>query len=192
MKEREFNDTLLYGILRPIVAFLVFIVFHPRVIGKKNIPKDGAYIFAGNHTSIFDPVMLMGLSRRHVHFFAKVELFRGIQKILFANLGLIFVDRSKTNTNVLGYGAKYLNNGLVVGIFPEGTTEKGRGLLPFKKGACKLANMTDTKIVPFIIKGKYRPFINKISIEFMEPFSVSGDSTKDTNELRKIFEEKMV
>ena len=63
-----------------------------------------------------------------MHFLAKKELWRGFKKILFANMGLIPVDRSKKDHNSLVKAEEYLNNECLIGIFPEGTTEKGRGL----------------------------------------------------------------
>jgi 1-acyl-sn-glycerol-3-phosphate acyltransferase len=43
-------------------------------------------------------------------------------------------------------------------IFPEGTRSKGRGLLPFKSGAIKLATHSSATIVPIAITGSYEVF----------------------------------
>ena len=70
-------DTKFYKVVRPIVLFLVKLLFHPKVKGLENIPKDGRIVLAGNHTKFLDPVMLVGVVKRPIHFLAKKELFDG-------------------------------------------------------------------------------------------------------------------
>ena len=45
----KYQDKMFYRIVKPLLSFLVFFLFHPKVIGKENIPKEGALIFCGNH-----------------------------------------------------------------------------------------------------------------------------------------------
>ena len=81
---------------------------------------------------------------------------------------------------------RYLKQDAVIGIFPEGTTEKGRGLLPFKMGAVKMASDTKRVLVPFAIVGAYRPFHKGLTILFGKPYQVESDDLKEENEkLRK-------
>jgi len=184
MKEK---DVLLYKLVRPIVTIFVKIVYRPTIIGKENIPKKGKIILAGNHTSILDCVLLMSSTKRNIHYLAKKELFTGIKKIFFSNMGLIPVDRSKKDKSVLPLAKKYLDNGCVIGIFPEGTTEKGiKKLLPFKIGAVKLSNETNTKIIPFKIIGDYKPFKKNIKIIFEKEFLSCTDLEKSNEELFNI------
>ena len=59
--------------------------------------------------------------------------------------------------------------------FPEGTVNKTSDvILPFKIGAVKMAHDTDSLIVPFTIKGKFRLF-NNLRIEFFKPYKISSD-----------------
>ena len=39
--------------------------------GLENIPKKGRVLLAGNHTKWLDPVMLVGVQKRQIHFLAK-------------------------------------------------------------------------------------------------------------------------
>ena len=203
---KEYKDVILYRIVRPIITVLFKFLFRPRIVGVHNIPISGKVILAGNHTNNLDSVLLLSSTKRNIHFLAKKELFVGIKKIfiaigsvpnselftglkkiLFNNLGLIPVDRSKKDSNVLKIAEKYLKNNLVVGIFPEGTTEKGCGyLLPFKIGAVKLANDTNTKIIPFKISGSYKLFSKDLKIIFSEPYKVKKDLEKSNKELYNI------
>lgn len=183
--KNEYKDSLFYRILRPIVKFLFLILYTPKIIGKENIPKDGRIILAGTHISILDCVSLMTSTKRGIHFLAKKELWHGFKGIIFSNLGLIPVDRKKHDHSVLEKAENYLKNEKVIGIFPEGTTEKGRGLLSFKIGAVKMAYDTNTMIVPFVIKGKYRFFSRDLKIIFDKPIKVkNSDLEKENKNLR--------
>jgi len=182
------KDALLYKLVRPIIIFFFKILYRPKIIGVENIPKTGKVILAGNHTNNFDCVLLMSSTKRNIHFLAKIELTRGIKKIIFNNLGLIFVDRKKkSNGEVIDAAKQYLESNLVVGIFPEGTTEKGCGyLLPFKIGAVKLSYETNTEIIPFKISGEYKLFSRDLKIIFDKPYKAKKDLEKSNEELYNI------
>ena len=66
-----------YRFLYVFIWPLFRLLFHPKVRGRENIPKSGAIIFAGNHKSNLDCVLLATCLWRQVHFMAKDELFRG-------------------------------------------------------------------------------------------------------------------
>ena len=178
------NEALLYKVLKPLARLFTFIYIHPKYIGKENIPKEGRIILAGIHTSVLDPFILICSTKRQIHFLAKDELWKGPKKIFFSHLGLIPVNRRTKDPYSLKKAEDYLKNDKVIGIFPEGTTEKGRGLLQFKIGAVKMAYDTNTKIVPFIIKGSYNPF-KKIKIVYGKPIKVSSNLERENNKLRE-------
>ena len=182
------KDALLYKLVRPIIIFFFKILYRPKIIGVENIPKTGKVILAGNHTNNFDCVLLMSSTKRNIHFMAKIELTKGIKKIIFNNLGIIPVDRSKKDkSDVIEKSKKYLENDLVVGIFPEGTTEKGCGyLLPFKIGAVKLSYETNTEIIPFKISGEYKLFSRDLKIIFDKPYKAKKELEKSNKELYNI------
>lgn len=184
------DNAILYRIVRPIVTFIFKIFFRPTYVGLENIP-DKKIIFAGNHTSNLDCILLMSSTKRSIHFLAKIELFKGLKGIIFKNMGLIPVDRFNRTTTPLDDAKKYLDiDGLIL-IFPEGTTEKGRGLLKFKKGAVTLAKDTNTKIVPFVIRGKYKLFRKNITLEILKEYEINDDIKDENEKLRKIIQDKL-
>ena len=163
------KKNLFYTIVRPIASIYFKVLYRPKYIGLDNIPKSGRVVLAGTHTNNLDCLMLLSSTKRHIHFLAKIELFRGVKKIIFGNMGLIPVDRKNKTTNPLECANKYLNEEEVIGIFPEGTINRGSGpILPFKIGAVKMAHDTNSLIVPFVIKGKYKIFSKDLVIEFRE------------------------
>lgn len=184
--KRRYNDVLLYKILRPIITFLVILLYRPKIIGKENIKNKGRIILAGNHTHNFDSVLLISSTKRNIHFLAKSELFTGIKKILFSNMGLIPVNRKIKDHNVLENAYNFLKNDKVIGIFPEGTFGKGK-ILPFKIGAVKMAYETKSEIIPFSITGTYKLFSNDLKIVFGKPIKIkSSDLEKENENLRNI------
>lgn len=175
------KDSLLYRILRPLIKFLTNIFLTPKYIGLENIPNEGSIILAGTHTHVLDCFLLISSTKRSVHFLAKDELWKGTKKILFSNMGLIPVNRRQKDHNALVLAEEYLNNGKLIGIFPEGTTQKGKGLLPFKIGAVKMASDTNTKIVPFVIKGKYKIFSRSLRIIYGKPMQIKKSDLEKEN-----------
>ena len=184
-------DARLYRVVRPIISLLFKIIYNPKIIGKENIKKEGRIILAGNHTNILDAVLLMSTTKRSIHFLAKDELWKGLKRVIFSNMGLIPVNRRTKDKNALKEAIKYLNNDQVIGIFPEGTIGKN-GLLPFKMGAVKMAYETKSKILPFVITGKYRIFFNDLKIEFLEEVEIKSDDLEKENEKLRSKISKMV
>ena len=180
------EKNIVYYIIKPIYTILLKIIFRPKVIGKENIPQDGCLIFAGNHKHAVDPTMVMMSTKRIVHYMAKEELFRGLHGILFKNIGLIKVYRGRSNPNAVIEAENILNNGGTIGIFPEGTRNKGEEeLLKFRHGAVAIAKKTKTPILPFAIKNKYRIFRKSVVLEFGKPIDVSNMETEEANEYLK-------
>jgi 1-acyl-sn-glycerol-3-phosphate acyltransferase len=135
------------------------------VTGRELIPPRGGVCFVCNHGSIFDIVLILALVGRPVGFIAKKELAR----IPFLNLwilliGGLFIDRQTDRKSIkraiatINAGIRRIESGGGMIIFPEGTRSKGRGLLPFRPGALKLATQAKAPIVPMTITGSYDVF----------------------------------
>lgn len=112
----------------------------------------------------------------------------GIRGFLFKSAGTLPVHVGKIHKESFKTAIEMLNKGRVIGIFPEGKrnyTEKT--LLPFKRGAVTLAKETNTKIIPFAIRGRYLPF-HGLTIEFGEQIDVTSMEIQEAN---KLLEEKV-
>ena len=169
------KEPLLYKMLIPLNKIFI-LLYRPKYINKENIPKEGPIILAGNHTSKLDPLLLMSSTNRCIHYLAKIELFKGIKKIFFKNVGIIPVDRSKKNPEAINIANEYLNNNKVIGIFPESTINKTNNIImPFKYGAVKMAKETNSYIVPFAITKKYKLLKKSVTISFGKPYKVTEE-----------------
>lgn len=178
------KDPLFYRIVRPILTFLFKVLYRPTIIGKEHIPKSGRIVIAGNHTNNFDCVLLIASTKRCVHFLAKDELYKGFKKYIFKYMGIIPVNRRHKDGKSLKKAIDFLNKDMAIGIFPEGTFNRSENtILPFKIGAVKMAHDTNTKIVPFVVKGKYKLFKKSVKIVFFEPLEIK-DSNLDVENQR--------
>ena len=186
-------DTVVYKIIRPVVAGLVKVFFRPQVVGLENIPKEGPYVLASNHTKWLDPVLLLGVAgKKQVHFLAKEEMWHDLGWIVVKAMGCIPVNRKIHDKDALLSAYEFLNNGSCIGIFPEGTINKTDELvMPFKIGAVKMCSETGAKLVPVVITGKYKWFRKGIKIEFLKPREVKKDLELENERLMTDISEKL-
>ena len=98
-------------------------------------------VFVANHTSLID-IFLVLILGFHFRWLAKRELFL----IPFLGWSMSFasyisVDRKKREgrAKALDMCKRSLEEGISVVLFPEGTRNRGGGLLPFRAGAFRLA-----------------------------------------------------
>ncbi len=187
------KDTLFYKFIRPIVRGLVYLFFRPQVVGLENVPKDGPYVLAGNHTKWLDPVLLVGVAgHNQIHFLAKEEMWHGVGWIVVKAMGCIPVNRKIHDKDALYSAYQLLNSGSCIGIFPEGTINRTNDLImPFKYGAVKMCKETGTKLVPFVITGKYKWFGKNIRIEFLKSRKVGKNLDFENKKLMKNVSDKL-
>jgi len=186
-------DVILYRILRPIVNILFLVIFHPKIVGKENIPKKGRTVLSGNHTSNLDWLLLISATRRPVHFLCKDSLNKGLLGSFLKQVGIIFVNRKIHDKGALNSAIEQLKMDRLIGIFPEGTInrEKKEATLPFKIGSVKMAHDTDALLVPFVITGKYKIFGGKLKIELLEPMKIGDNLTEENDRLRGIISKRL-
>lgn len=122
--------------------------------GFENIPKDNAVLYVGNHRSYFDIVITYALAPNLTGYVAKKEM----EKIPLLNtwmryLHCLFLDRDniKEGLKTILTGIEFINSGISICIFPEGTRNKEETMLPFKEGSLKMADKTGCAIVPFAL-----------------------------------------
>lgn len=168
-----------YVRLRELIYHAFKFVFRPTIIDNDKIPEDGRIVLAGNHTHFMDCISVAASTERCVHFLAKSELMKPPLKWFFAPFGIIPVHRGQKDKAALASAIDVLNDDKVIGIFPEGKVNENREtLLKFKFGAVKMAQVTDSKIVPFVISGKYKLFRKSkkgVKIQFFDPITVCED-----------------
>lgn len=181
-------NMLWYGFLRRLILFIYHIVYNLKYVGKENIPKDGSYIFASNHRSYADPVLISLPVRVPFSFMAKEELFK--QNIFFTflikRLGAFPVTRGKGDTSAIDMSIKCLNKGRNLVIFPEGTRSKDGRVGKGKTGVALIAAIAQVPVIPvgIIFEGKLR-FRKKVVVKFGKAISPT-ESNLSKNDFRDI------
>ena len=163
------------GIVTTSIIIYCKIVYRAKIIGKKNIPKEGALVFCGNHRTYLDPPLIVVTATRKMRFIAKEELRQNLlfRFLVFAYDG-IYVKRDSKDIGPMKEALKTLKDGGCIGIFPEGTRngmEKNEGG-KLKNGAAYMSLKTNAKIIPIGIKGEPKPF-HQVTITYGEPMDFS-------------------
>lgn len=166
-------------LLRPLFSFF----FRSKVVGKKNIPKNGSVIFCGNHLNFKDQFYIVASTKKPIHWMSKKEYFDGPWSWFFRLVGCISVDRKNHGGNSLNEALKYLSLGSSIGIFPEGTRNKtNEELLSFKIGAVYLAQKSGASLVPFAITGDLKVFSKNTVLRIGKPFKIGqNEDLKEAN-----------
>ena len=145
---------MLYGILKPLVVFLMRVWFGLRVRGAEHIPSSGPALIVSNHQSLLDPPAIGGAARRQIYFLAKAELFR---IPLFGHLIRAVharpVRREGSDPRALRTAALLLEEGKALLIFPEGTRSPDGRLGEAKAGVGMLAVKSGAPVVPAYVSG---------------------------------------
>jgi 1-acyl-sn-glycerol-3-phosphate acyltransferase len=176
-----------------VIAFMT--PMFVNVEGSENIDKNQSYIITPNHQSMYDIFALYGWIGIDIKWIMKKEL-RKIPGVGFGSekVGHIFLDRSNQRAAVksLEEAKQKLKGGTSVVIFPEGTRGNGKQLLPFKRGAFKLALELGLPLLPVTILGTSKILAGKSKFDIKpgkaqliihEPIDVSAYSEKHIKEL---------
>ncbi len=174
---------------RLILAPLARLVFRPRIVGRRNVPKRGAVLLASNHRSFIDSVVITLVARQSVSFLAKSDYFTGrglrggISRMFFTGVGAVPVVRGagQAAQDALDTGLEVLRSGRAFAIFPEGTRSLDGRLYKGRTGVAWLALTAGVPVVPVALTGteKLQPVGSrklhraKVTVQFGEPIDVS-------------------
>ena len=150
----HFDDTFLRRVLTSTARALFSLVAELQVSGVEHLPSTGPVVLAANHQTNFDVFPMQFALPRLIFFMAKAELHRNpLMDAVLRQLGSFPVERGSRDEWALRHAQEVLEHGQVLGIFPEGTRGKGRGLRPAKTGAARLALAVRCPIVPMAVMG---------------------------------------
>ena len=172
-----------FKFFKSILGVIFTCYYRPKYLNKEVIPKEGPIIVCGNHIHLFDQCLPILATKRMLHYMAKKEHLDGKFGWFFKTVGCIRVDREIHDENAKGEAISLLNNGYVIGLFPEGTRNKTNDifLLPFKFGTVSMAKKTNATIVPFGLTGDYKFRSKNLTIRYGNPFKVENMTLEEAN-----------
>ena len=125
-----------------------------RVFGLENVPRQGGALVIGNHIGWFDPIIVLASSPRPILWMAKAEfLAYPVLRWFALQAGAIPVQRGKADRVALRHAQLLLDDGLLVGMYPEGTRSRTGGLIKPFGGASLVAVRSNAPIIPCALVG---------------------------------------
>lgn len=124
--------------------------------GKENVDKKQSYIVVANHLSLYDIYLIYGWLPVDFRWVMKQELRKvPILGFFCYRAGHVFINRSNPESarSSINAAKERIKDGTSIFFFPEGTRSNDERLLPFKKGAFKLAIDMNLPILPVTIVG---------------------------------------
>ncbi len=165
---------MLYNFGRLVFAIYIRTVFRLRVHGLENLPGRKPFILCCNHISMIDP-MTVGVAipaRYKIKYMAKSELFKiPVVSFLIRNVGAFPVNRREADYTAIKWAYRILEEGEVLGIFPEGTRSSTGDLQKAFNGAALIAVRSGVPILPMAIEGPYR-FCKPLHVYIGKPFAL--------------------
>ena len=164
------------------------------VEGRQKVDPSKGCVYVANHKSFVDSIALFYALPGDLTLLAKKEIYK-IPLVSFAlrTMDIIAVDRSDSEAAAqsIDRAVQYLQNGKCVIMFPEGTRNRGEGLLPFKKGAFVLAIKAQVPIVPVAIIGAEKAiapdtiflYPATLHITVLDPIETKGMDLEQRTEL---------
>ncbi len=140
--------------MRAIVLAVLGPLLSLRLIGVENVPHDGSLLVASNHLSNADPIILEAAFPRPLFFVGKSELFRNpFFRWVLHRFGGIPVERGTPDRAAIRRAQAVLDQGIALGIYPEGVRSKTVALVKGLPGAGLIALQSNAPVLPVAIWG---------------------------------------
>lgn len=160
-----------------------------RYIGTERIPKDGAVIYAPNHTgTLMDALIVVAMSHEPTVFIARADIFKNpklARLFRFFKMAPIMrmrdgIEEVKKNNKTIEMAADVLKDRIPLCIFPEGKHQTKYSLQPLSKGIFRIAlqakeqlGNTPLYIVPMGIRyGNFFRFRSTVTLQVGNPINV--------------------
>ena len=153
-------------LMRFIVWILVNVGYRLKTEGLERIPAQGPAVVVCNHVSYMDALVVVGCCRRPVRFVMDHQIFKiPLLNFVFRTAGAIPIASLRENPQILQQAyervARYLEEGEVVGIFPEGRLTDDGQIGVFKAGIEQIIQRTPVPVVPMALRGLWGSFFSR-------------------------------
>jgi 1-acyl-sn-glycerol-3-phosphate acyltransferase len=147
----------LYAGLKRVLRPLLRRHFAFRVSGLEHLPEQGAYIVAANHANYLDGVVLALALPRKISFLVMPRVYRAtpLHPYFHRHIGSIPVSLARPDPGAIRRALRVLEQGSVVGIFPEGPFSRHGRLVRGQPGVALVALRSGVPVVPAAISGTF-------------------------------------
>jgi 1-acyl-sn-glycerol-3-phosphate acyltransferase len=153
-------------LLRFLAWLLIHTLYRVKQRGVQHIPHEGAALVVCNHVSFVDPVILMAVSPRPIRFVMDHRIFKTpIISFIFRHTRAIPIAPAKEDPEMMERAfdevEKALNEGELVGIFPEGRITDSGELYPFRPGVTRILERNPVPVIPLALQGLWGSFFSR-------------------------------
>lgn len=198
---RALADRYLRGIARALVKMNP--MWDVQVEGTRHLVFGEPFVLVCNHQSMADLIAMCFLGH-DTKYLGKGSVFRvPVFGWALKVAGEVAVERGdkRSGSRALGELGKWLDKGVSVCVFPEGTRSKDGTIAPFKMGAFKLAVDHHRPIVPVVISGagdllpKHSMIFSgraRVRVRVLEPIPTRGLGEDDVEALANRTRDRML
>jgi long-chain acyl-CoA synthetase len=158
------SHSCISGVVRAVLFVMVkclsVILFRLKTEGRHNMPQEGPFIIAPNHTSYLDGFMIASsvtfTTFKNLYFQGFQGYFNNRFMLWIARLcNIIPIDSDTYLNRALQLSSYVLRQGKVLCVFPEGGRSFDGMLMEFKKGIGTLTVELGVPVIPAAIKGTF-------------------------------------
>ncbi len=146
-------------LLRFIALVTMRLCYRPRIIGRENLPVEGAALLIPNHVTWVDALLLCATNQRRIRFVMERSIYNTpLLRGLFRLMGVIPVSSGDGKKGLLEFmkqARAALDDGYMVCIFAEGQLTRNGMLREFRGGFERIVKDTDYPIIPVYIGGAW-------------------------------------
>lgn len=188
----------------PISKFIISPIFKlwlRKVDGLENIPRDEPFIIAANHMSYFETLLLPGIVvqilNKKMHAWVNERYWNSRLTKFFLDLWEcipVYLGKEqnlkKKNKAAFHSAMKYLKNGEIMMVFPEGRRSRDGKLQKAYTGVAKLALLSKMPVLPMGIidsskvlpRGKIFPRFARCEVKIGKPMYFKKYYNKEIND----------
>ncbi len=181
---------LLYRTLRRVLPPFLHAYLDLTFEGLEHVPDGGGAIIASNHLAFIDSVVVVMEVPRPVYFLGKAEYWDSWRtRWFFEGTGVVPVHRDDGGRAeaALRTGVSLLEDGRLLGIYPEGTRSPDGRLYRGKTGPVRMALQSGAPIIPSAVigtddvqpPGSYAVRRGSITVRYGEPLDLSRYADRD-------------
>lgn len=147
---------LFYKTVRFIGRHAFWVSSRPTVTGLEHLPKQGPFILAATHQSVFDVPILIRHTPHLLDIVSITEVFRNpLVAWFYGSMNAFPLERSRADPATVRIILSRLAKGRVVAMFPEGRIQAAQASVlhggKIRRGVGRLAGLSKVPVVPVVI-----------------------------------------
>ena len=164
--EQEIASRPQVNVVRALCKYYVFGYHRMKVHTPCTLPATGPAILVSNHISGVDPALIQSVSPKRLIAWMMAKEYYDMASLrwFYKALECIPVERSGRDLAATRMALRTLEDGRILGVFPEGRIAKSGEVLPFQGGVALMAIKSDAPVIPVFLEGTMR------NMEMVEAF----------------------